>query len=495
MTFKPSKYQQAIYDFIEHGSGSAVIEAVAGSGKTTTIVESLKLIPPSEKILFLAFNSAIAKELQTRVPSHVRAKTFHSQGFGAFNYSSPTSVKDVEKDKTWLILDRLFEKDRNKRTEYGLFVKKLVGFAKGEGVGFLIPDEQETWRGLIEHHDLQLDSGSFDEAIKIAQFVLWVSIGVSEYGIIDFDDMIYMPLLNNCSFFRHDYVFVDEAQDTNAVQLEMIERMVKPYGRVIAVGDPHQAIYGFRGADSAAMSNIQERFQATQLPLSVSYRCPVAIVNAAKRIVPHIESAEGACQGKVHDFEDEMPELEFFEADDVILCRNTRPLVALAYKLIRSKIGCRILGKEIGKGLIALIKKMKASGVDRLEEKLKIYRDREIEKYLKDGKGDRAEALDDKIHCVLTVIKNLPETRRTVPALIEDIEQLLDDGKKNVLTLCTVHKSKGLEWNRVFILGRYKYMPSKWVKKDWQIRQEQNLIYVAYTRAKQELYFLPDNDQ
>jgi len=55
-----------------------------------------------------------------------------------------------------------------------------------------------------------------------------------------------------------------------------------------------------------------------------------------------------------------------------------------------------------------------------------------------------------------------------------------------------VHKAKGLEWLRVFILDRDR-MPSRWARRDWQVQQEENLIYVAYTRAKEELYFLPSD--
>jgi DNA helicase-2/ATP-dependent DNA helicase PcrA len=68
-----------------------------------------------------------------------------------------------------------------------------------------------------------------------------------------------------------------------------------------------------------------------------------------------------------------------------------------------------------------------------------------------------------------------------------------DDPKKprNAVTLSTVHKSKGREWPRVFLLGQEKYMPSKYARQAWQLEQEMNLIYVAYTRAMSELIFVP----
>ena len=59
--FKPSKYQSDIFHFVEHEKGSAIIDATAGSGKSTTIIKSLSLIPTHKKVIFLAFNKKIAK--------------------------------------------------------------------------------------------------------------------------------------------------------------------------------------------------------------------------------------------------------------------------------------------------------------------------------------------------------------------------------------------------------------------------------------------------
>jgi len=103
--------------------------------------------------------------------------------------------------------------------------------------------------------------------------------------VIDFDDMLYLPLRSKCTFDKKNYVFVDEAQDTNGVQRALLRRMLAPppHGRLIAVGDPSQAIYGFRGADANAMSALREEFSAVVMPLSVSYRCSRAVVAEAQK--------------------------------------------------------------------------------------------------------------------------------------------------------------------------------------------------------------------
>lgn len=94
---------------------------------------------------------------------------------------------------------------------------------------------------------------------------------------IDFDDMVYLPLVFKLRLFPQDWVLIDEAQDTNPTRRALAARMLKPGGRVIAVGDPRQAIYGFTGADNDALEQIAAQFSCKRMPLTVSYRCPQAV--------------------------------------------------------------------------------------------------------------------------------------------------------------------------------------------------------------------------
>jgi len=75
-----SEYQKAVFTHIRESRKSRIVEAVAGSGKTTTIVEGMKYLPQGSSALFLAFNRAIADELGQRVPAGVQASTFHALG-------------------------------------------------------------------------------------------------------------------------------------------------------------------------------------------------------------------------------------------------------------------------------------------------------------------------------------------------------------------------------------------------------------------------------
>lgn len=501
--FVPSPYQQAVFDFVSTGRGSALVTAVAGAGKTTTIVRALELLPPGAVTSFLAFNKRIADELKTRVPASVRAQTFHSVGMSAWNFVKRKNV-NVNKDKLRDLMQAHFGDDDVRN--YSSFACKLVSLARQIGMGFLAPDSPDVWAHLIDHYDVSLDSTDAVEAdgIAIARKLLAHSIRTADAreggpSLIDFDDMLYMPLLRNAKFFQHDWVFVDEAQDTNGVQLAMLRRMLKPTtGRLVAVGDRRQAIYGFRGADASAMDNIKQAFSCVELPLTISYRCAKNVVTKAQSIVPYIEAAETAPEGVVRSLErgiDEntrQPTIEVpvFSAGEAIICRNTAPLISKAYDLIGQGVGCKVLGREIGSGLIKLIEKMRAKDLLALETKLEAWAQRESAKFIAKGQEQKAEGVFDKVAAIQAVIGHLNEEEQTVQALKDRLDAMFtDDADARMVLLMTAHKSKGLEFDRVYVLEP-SLMPSKWARQEWQQEQEQNLLYVTITRARNELIFL-----
>jgi superfamily I DNA/RNA helicase len=485
--FDPSPFQQDVFDAVEYGKESLLIEAVAGSGKTTTIVEAVNLIKPGMKVLFLAFNKRIVEELKLRLPHAVHCATFNSQGYKAWRKYVGRFVQ-TNGSKTWKIMkDLLCDEDIEK---YGSFVRRMVSLAKSAGIGGpLLEDDYENWEALRNHHNvyIQVEGADYLYGITLAQMVLRESIKMSR-SLVDFDDQIYMPYLNNARFDKYDLVFSDEAQDTNEVQVELLKRMLKRGGRLVAVGDSGQAIYGFRGADHNAMNNIQKAFNCRRLPLSISYRCSKAIVRKAQEYVPAIEPFEHANEGYVGDIEEY--NATDFKPTDAILCRNNAPLVKMAYSFIRRGIGINMPGRDLGAGLINFIRKLKGSDADEVIERAHDWLDKEREKLIEKGQEDKIESLIDKVECLEVIVENLDYDDRSTNALIEEIEYLFQESDSPAVTLCSVHKSKGDEWDRVFILDFYDLMPSKYARKEWQQLQEKNLIYVAITRAKSFLGFI-----
>lgn len=288
-------------------------------------------------------------------------------------------------------------------------------------------------------------------------------------------------------YFAHG-ILVHNCQDTNPIRRAIIQKILKPRGRLIAVGDPCQAIYGFTGASHDAIDLIKYQFRATELPLTVSYRCPQNVVKAAQEYVRHIQAADTTPMGEVIRGNDaEKFDITTLTNKDAILCRNTAPLVKRAYSLISAGIGCVILGRDIGQGLVSLIDQMKAKDLETLSEKLRAWEAREVQKLMKeDPDHPKIEQVQDRVGSIFALIDMLPEDRYTVKDLKLQIESMFSDNAENKMTLCTVHKAKGKEWETVVIIDFF-LMPSRWAVKDWQMIQENNLIYVAFTRAKNRL--------
>jgi DNA helicase-2/ATP-dependent DNA helicase PcrA len=309
--------------------------------------------------------------------------------------------------------------------------------------------------------------------------------------MVDFDDLLYYAVKDGISLPKFEWVYLDEAQDTNAIQRAILRKLMKPHTRLVAVGDPCQAIYGFRGADSDSMDLLKAEFGCVEMPLTVTYRCAKAIVEFAQEWMPLIEAAPGAPDGAVTECGDEWGHAIFGD-NDLVVCRTTRPLIALAYSLIKNRRRAHVMGREIGQGLRKLVEKMKAHGIDALLEKLAVFTTREVEKAVAADNQAKAEAIRDKSACVVCIAEGLDENDRTIPALIRAIDEIFSESTGGV-TLATIHKSKGLEANRVFWLNSSK-CPAAWARQEWQVDQEHNLCGVAATRAKTELVLIEEKE-
>jgi len=488
MTFKPSIYQQNVFNFIQNGSGNAVIGAVAGSGKTTTIIQALSNISSKKRILMLAFNKSIADELKEKVPYHVEVATFHSCAFGSLR-SSSRSKMFVKSNKVFNIIKSEIP-DWEERKLYGSYVQKLVGLGKGAGMGVLMNNNENEWLKILDHHDLlQFCSDPNLDINTLLDYTDKVFRASNrDRRTIDFNDMLLFTLMYKSTFKKYDFVFIDEAQDTNGVQREILKKLLKPQGRLIAVGDSYQAIYGFRGADSTAMEMIVSEFGAQVLPLSICYRCSKSVIEEARQYMPTIESFDKAPQGSVRNLD--RYEVSSFSSEDAILCRNTAPLVSFAYSFISKGVPVNMLGRDIGAGLVSFIKSFKTNSISDLEDKMEEWYQKQVDNASKNGNEQKLESANDKVESIKIFIEQV--IGDSVTNLISCIEDLFSDDVNGNITLATVHKSKGLEWNNVFILDKNRFFP-KWAKKEWMKIQERNIVYVAVTRAKKNLVYIKSN--
>lgn len=497
--FQYSKFQEDIFDDVATGSGNRVIEARAGSAKTTTIIEAMKHITcgaVAPRVIFLAFNKHIATELQTKVPAFAVAQTCNSLGYQAFRgtYRGFTKV-DANKTQNKLryeILNHAFDSKDEKgiKTYYKVRnpISRLVGLAKAH----MIPDSTQlslVYQELADKYDIEIpeldpQNGLTFEALLAETYGLCLA----DRKRIDFDDQIFFPVILDLPVPQYDWVFIDEAQDWTLCQMELAKRLVAPGGRCIVVGDTHQAIYGFRGADTDAMAKWKTILNATELPLSICYRCAKSIIAEAQKIVPTIEPFEGQIEGEVVNA-DRVDYLAALKDGDYVLCRTTAPLVSDCLHLIRQGRKANIKGREIGANLIELIETIcGANGLDKCDiptflKLLSEWEEKQIDKCR--NNENKLVALTDKCE----TLRALAEDCNLVVTLKNTIEKIFSDSANDGVVFSTVHKAKGLEGDNVYII-RPDLMPHPRVKNDWQKVQEMNLRYVAITRAKRRLVYV-----
>jgi len=461
-----STYQLAVFANVATGTGHTVVNAVAGSGKTTTIEEATNHIPKGLSTLFVAFNKSIATELGRRLQGRpVEVSTLHSYGLKCITASLGRLRIDGHRVDDFCVA--LHGRD-SKTFDLRRDLAKAVSLAKGA-----LASDADQIDALIDAFGIEsaqngARAGFVRDTLKILE-----QCTSTEDGRIDFDDMIWLPLVLDLPQRKFDRVFVDETQDLNAAQIELTLRACKADGRILAVGDPRQAIYRFRGADEQAFANVKARLSATELPLSVCYRCCAAVVREAQEIVPGIEAAPGAEEGEVRTATFKAMRRDAAPGD-FILSRTNAPLVSLCMGFIAEGRKAAINGRDIGASLGALVKKSKAPTVEALRNYVEEWAAKECNRLA--AKGRDTQVVEDKASCILAI----SEGAETVKDVLDRIESLFSDtADESRIVLSTTHKAKGLERDRVWMLtATYRKRPGV---------EEQNLAYVAITRAKKVL--------
>lgn len=815
--FKPSKYQENIYDFITNQNGNAVVSAVAGSGKTTTLINAIDIIPSDKNILFLAFNKSIASELVKKIPSapNVTIKTVHAFGMAMITSQLPFSQQSPSKYKTLLreiisnknlstynLSQEQYELvnnikiDEDKKIQIDNMIDYINTIATLTDLGRMnLINIQDNIMGVEQLCNIAKHHGILTCNQECTSAWYLIKLGSSITDIIDFTDMIYLPIIHNLKSPTFDFVFLDEAQDTNACQRELMLRTInEKTGRFIAVGDKyqcqppetmvrlsngnevridqlkigdnvisynskqgkgfvgyynsesfvkryadvsakildiaqnhfdgnlikiktdkdefiskytpnhrclikyknvdsyvlylmekndrfrigimpvqskygfglsirsrqekvekswilkvfqtkeeaynneqfysyeygipqlrfvdnftgtmsqetmdsiwdrfdkdkmlnnakslltnfdrlyeyplwyknsnihnsrtgiaeiracnivseimlvpcfnknnrgangnikadfqefelsqeyycgsvfslkvskeecyvadniltHNSIYGFAGADTESFDKLCNLPNTTLLPLSVSYRCSTDIIDKVKAIVPNIEAKPQAIKGQV----EYLRSYKQVKANDMVLCRQTFPLVSLCLLYLSNDIKAYVNGSDIGKALAKMVLDTKEDNgwtTQIMFSKLYAEREKLLQNIIAKENLTREEAFNsstinnytEKIQVIELLANNKVNGILNDPQTIVDkINKIFSDEDNNGIMLSTIHKAKGLEADRVFIIHE-DLMPSKHATKQWELQQERNLMYVAFTRAKSYLGFISDFD-
>ena len=481
------------YGFTLDGDGRFLLGDFTVTHNTTTLIEGLALM--TGRVFFGAYNKKIADEIQARAKgfANVKISTMHSAGLMYLKRIAPNAALDYNKMRDIYRAIAGFDKQLK---GHEAAILSLVSFAKQSGIGITCPiDDSDAWHELIDNFTVDTD-GEDDVVIFNAIRTLKRSNDLC-VDKIDFDDMIYYPLLKDAVTPFYDWVLIDEAQDTNATRRLLALRMMKTNARLVAVGDKHQAIYGFTGADSNSLDLIQSFTGAAYLPLSVSFRCPKLVVAEAQKHVSHIQAHPDAEDGIVRYLPSIYEVMAEAEKGDAILCRYNAPIVEMAYQFILNGKPAKIEGKDISSGLKALARKWNSTDFPTYKTRIATYLDKMVSKFKEDGKEYRAEALQDRVDCLRIIVdriqlKDRPVTGPIKDAVCYEIDAIFGDAEKqdtsNCVLLSSIHKAKGMEWECVYYLT---HVPSGRKMQDWEKECETNLLYVAATRSKHELVLAP----
>lgn len=542
LSYEPSKYQAAIFDWVAAGEGNVVVDACAGSGKTTTSVDAIKLA--GVEALAVAFNREIADVLAERLKgTRAKATTAHAHGLGALRFHCYARIGlngavEIEVDTRERKYSAEFEtaaevlaqrvEERGPEPEAGeLDTRPLVtlcgepvsedqlkaiaddGFPVAECVEltklarlFLLDFDGDRYeRGLdllARRYDVDVDAVLWPLVVLVVRNVLRRGCTPPRAGkwLVDFTDMIWLPNILGLRPKQYDLVLVDECQDISTAARRLLMASVRRGGRMMWVGDKFQSINGFAGADADSFDAIIRETRARVLPLSVCYRCPTSHLARAREWRGDIEARPGAPVGTIRRLE-RIDYVDEAKSGDLVICRRTAPLIGLCFELIAAGTSAMVRGRaDMSKGLIKIIKRAskrvrgdwRSEFVARLAE-VETAEAAKVRQRARDENAavDAVEALGDRMECVRIVFRS--SGAASAADLVAAVERIFAD-RTAAVTLSTVHRAKGLEADRVVIL-EFDRLMSRRARQPWQVQQEENLAYVAWTRAKSEIIEIP----
>ena len=495
--------QSAFIKALSEESYSIALNAVAGSGKTTTLVLAAQALKPKpNQVLALAFNKKNAQDLEKKMPPAVDCMTLNALGHRAWQQRigkrlflndrkvgeiASELCKEQQVEDSWADLKNLIVQAKN----VGLVPSDMTGCVS------MVEDSEENWNDLIAKHNIE----DFKGLIPLARKGLRKSIAQALQGTIDFADQLYMTACYKAKMPQYPIVLVDEAQDLSEIQHELIARCVAEGGRLIAVGDPKQAIYGFRGAHSNSMEVLKTQFSMTELGLTCSFRCPQAVIRLAQEIVPQITCLPEAPEGlaiwldtrKDDDKDSRSWAVTDLKPDSVILCRNIAPLIKLGFECFRNSVSCWVAVRDIGAPLIKASKELDGENAKELYDSISQWYEKKV--LFANSNLELISRAEDVAEALRFVVESI---NAKSAGDIEDQLRRLFSKDGGSLTLTTIHRAKGLEWDRVYLLDPWR-IPAKFAVRaanndpagcGWMLEQEAHLRYIALTRAKQELYFI-----
>ena len=551
MNFKPSTYQQDILDFfLNNPQNNMLVNALAGSGKSTTACMLSEHSKTSD--LYIAFNASVVEEFKKKIKNpKTKVMTMHSLAYSIMLYNVEQESKDSgekpkgfgsQRSKRTVSLDnfkphKILDEEITKR--YGRYIEfaKRV-FLKDNYVNLYnlcrltltdMSSNKDVSR-LINDHVLFLYYG--DEgysAPDISEITSTLKIldtkskqQFETQGVIDFTDMLWITF-NKLKYDNWEVpywalytnIYCDEVQDFSNIQLNFLKFIKRTKGRYVFIGDFHQAIYNFAGANAQAFNQIPKMFAPVEtFDLPICYRCAKSHLSRVNREygIP-ILPCDNAPMGFVKTI-DKNKISEYAKAGDMVISRKNKWIAEVVLDLARNGTPIFIEDKEMVEAIKRQILSSKCTSVGTLEKFLQKvisnYNKKLFEivsKNVHDG-GNEEERLEavleavaetnskiDNTSFLLEILEGYLENHASSDSISKFsnfIDKLLNTiPSPNCVRLCSIHKAKGLEATNVFVLNEAKINYDFRNSKEQNI-QEKNLSYIATTRAKEGLYLVKE---
>lgn len=491
-----TKEQKDILAWAKNPTHNVVLSALAGTGKSTTIRESIKIwTGQNEKVLVVSFGKAIAENMNAKLAEigvHGNtARTMHSLGLQVIKYNmkgvsvSPNKVYDtiMDMDRRGMFAEALWaegsrSKELGKSTAF--VVAKFIQAGRDE---MIAAEDVESWEAL-----------AYDENFKYLYLVEQIMVALESekwMRVIDFSDMIMYPLKYAMKvpsyLLEHKYLCVDEVQDWSRYERALAWMFKTPKTIVMAAGDRNQSIFSFKGAYVELWEEVIDDLEATVMPLSISFRCPSDVVRLAHNYVPTLLNTETAIRGSVGH----MPREEFVrmvQPGDLVYARYTRYIVSTGLAVLREGKSVSIPGRKIAKPMqkaLAPYEGMAISGATALIRQ----RVQQLNGQVNPKRHEQRE-LDMLETAYYVFYQGLASS---VAELIQMLKRMTEkdyDREKDVLVQ-SIHQVKGGEANRCFYVNNGSHSMETAVQ-EWEVEEERRLQYVAITRAMKELWFVTD---
>lgn len=489
MKFPPTAQQQAIIDAFRERM-NIVVQALAGTGKTTTL-QLLAALFPQLRFAYVAFNKSIAAEAASKFGHNVTAKTSH--GFArAAMIKGPLKRKVAQAEKRdgwpelWAAILGITRRQHGDRL---IEAKRQAAWVMAAVTAF----RQSDAPAITEAHlpAALHEPGMADLREPILAYVrrAWAD-KASPRGQLPFvhDDYLKLWALSNPRL-PFNVIVLDEAQDTNPVVAAVIQAQS---AQIVVVGDSNQSIYGFRGAVDA----LRDWPADVVLPLTQSWRFGQAIAdvgNAFLRLIgsPYLLEANPGIDSRVgpfvrSGFDDQhcnwIPQGGGSEPDAVLAFTNAGCVAAVFEGFEAGKKVALIGGGDDIKAIAKAAQDLVGGRRTKHPDLARFKSWAEVQEYV--DEHEEAQSLRTLVRLVDK--RGADELIRMADALIPE-EATREDGTPAYdLTVCTIHKSKGLEWDRVRIAGDAPHPEEDLAtgKVTLPSPEQLRLSYVAVTRGR-----------